>query len=182
MPSLPHWWGTWCSFKSLEAQRLAPVRGFWGFPGDSVVKNLSAMQETRAGMQETWAGSLGWEDSPGGGHGNPLQYSCLENSVDRGAWQGTVHGIAQSRTQLKWLSSSRVFPTAQGAQLGPRVWLTTVLLAPGQGQSPPVMLNSVWPFDWVTPIFDQAWHWVSVRMFLDELDIQTGRLKADFIP
>ena len=31
--------------------------------------------------------SLGWEDSPGGGHGNPLQYSCLENPMDRGAWQ-----------------------------------------------------------------------------------------------
>ena len=38
--------------------------------------------------------SLGQEDSPGGGHGNPLQYSCLEKSVDRGAWQATVHGVA----------------------------------------------------------------------------------------
>ena len=33
--------------------------------------------------------------SPGGGHGNPLQYSCLENPVDRGAWQGTVHGVTK---------------------------------------------------------------------------------------
>ena len=33
--------------------------------------------------------------SPGGGHGNPLQYSCLENSVDRGAWGATVHGVAK---------------------------------------------------------------------------------------
>ena len=38
--------------------------------------------------------------SPGGGHGNPLQYSCLENPMDRGAWQATVHGVAKSRTQL----------------------------------------------------------------------------------
>ena len=38
--------------------------------------------------------------SPGGGHGNPLQYSCLENPMDRGAWWATVHGVAQSRTQL----------------------------------------------------------------------------------
>ena len=38
--------------------------------------------------------------SPGGGHGNPLQYSCLENSMDRGAWQATVHGVAKSRTLL----------------------------------------------------------------------------------
>ena len=40
---------------------------------------------------------------PGGGHGNPLQHSCLENSMDRGAWQVTVHGVAKSRTQLKRL-------------------------------------------------------------------------------
>ena len=35
--------------------------------------------------------------SPGGGHGNPLQYSCLENPVDRGAWQAIVHGVTYSR-------------------------------------------------------------------------------------
>ena len=38
--------------------------------------------------------------SPGGGHGNPLQYSCLENPIDRGAWQATVHGLAKSWTRL----------------------------------------------------------------------------------
>ena len=38
--------------------------------------------------------------SPGEGNGNPLQYSCLENSVDGGAWWATVHGVAKSRTQL----------------------------------------------------------------------------------
>ena len=38
--------------------------------------------------------------SPAGGNGNPLQYSCLENSMDRGAWQGTVHGVTQSQTRL----------------------------------------------------------------------------------
>ena len=38
--------------------------------------------------------------SPGGGHGNPLQYSCLENPMDRGAWWATVHGVAQSQTRL----------------------------------------------------------------------------------
>ena len=36
--------------------------------------------------------------SPGGGHGNPLQYSCLENPTDRGAWWAIVHGIAKSQT------------------------------------------------------------------------------------
>ena len=38
--------------------------------------------------------------SSGEGNGNPLQYSCLENLMDRGAWQATVHGIARSQTQL----------------------------------------------------------------------------------
>ena len=38
--------------------------------------------------------------SPGGGHSNPLQYSCLENPMDRGAWQATVHGVAESDTIL----------------------------------------------------------------------------------
>ena len=38
--------------------------------------------------------------SPEEGNGNPLQYSCLENSMDRGAWWATVHGVAKSRTQL----------------------------------------------------------------------------------
>ena len=42
---------------------------------------------------------------PGGGHGNPLQYSCLENPMDRGAGQATVHGVAKSETLLKRLSS-----------------------------------------------------------------------------
>jgi len=39
--------------------------------------------------------------SPGGGHGNPFQYSCLENYMDRGAWWATVHGATKSQTQLK---------------------------------------------------------------------------------
>ena len=38
---------------------------------------------------------------PGGGHGNPLQYSCLENLMDRGAWWGTVHEVTQSRRMLR---------------------------------------------------------------------------------
>ena len=38
--------------------------------------------------------------SPGGGNGNPLQYSCLENPTDRGAWRATVHRVTEGRTQL----------------------------------------------------------------------------------
>ena len=44
--------------------------------------------------------------SPGEGNGNPLQYSCLENPRDRGAWRAAVYGVAQSQTRLKRLSSS----------------------------------------------------------------------------
>ena len=54
-----------------------------------MVMNLPAMQETRLG-------TLGWEDPPGEGSGNSLQYSCLENSMDRGAWQAIVLGDAES--------------------------------------------------------------------------------------
>ena len=39
--------------------------------------------------------------STGGGHGNPLQYFCLENPMNRGAWQATLHRVSESRTQLK---------------------------------------------------------------------------------
>ena len=44
--------------------------------------------------------SPGLGRSPGEGNGNPLQYYCLENPMDRGAWQATVHGVAKSRTRL----------------------------------------------------------------------------------
>ena len=54
------------------------------------------------------AGSVsGLGRSPGGGHGNPLQYPCLENPVDRGAWWATVHRIAKSRTRLSYFTLSR---------------------------------------------------------------------------
>ena len=60
------------------------------------------------------AGSIcGSGKSPGGGHGNPLQYSCLKNSMDRGAWRATVHRVTQSWTQLKWLSMHSCRPLLQ---------------------------------------------------------------------
>ena len=48
--------------------------------------------------------SLSREGSPGEGNGNPLQYSCLETPMDRGAWQALVHRVTKSQTQLKELS------------------------------------------------------------------------------
>ena len=47
--------------------------------------------------------------SPGGGHGNPLPYSCLENPMDRGAWWATVHRVTESQTWLKLLSLHTLF-------------------------------------------------------------------------
>ena len=62
-----------------------------GFPDGSAVKNLPANARD--------VGSVpGWGRSPGEGNGNPLQYSCLGNSMDREAWWATVHGVAKSRT------------------------------------------------------------------------------------
>ena len=49
-------------------------------------------------VQETWVGSLGWEDPLEKDNGNSLQYSCLGNAMDRGVWWVTVHGVAKSQT------------------------------------------------------------------------------------
>ena len=66
------------------------------------VKTLSAIQETEFR-------SLGQEESPGEGNGNPLQHSCLEKPTNRGAWQATVHGVAKSWTQTEQLTLSLYF-------------------------------------------------------------------------
>ena len=70
-----------------------------GFPGGPVVKNPPC----NAGDVSSIPGS---RRSPEEGNGYPLQYSRLENPMDRGAWWATVHGAAQGRTGLKRLSSS----------------------------------------------------------------------------
>ena len=62
-----------------------------GFPGGSVVKNLSA-NTGQAGLIP------GLGRSPGEGNGNPLQDSCLENSMDRGAWRARVHRVTKNWT------------------------------------------------------------------------------------
>ena len=65
------------------------------------VKNLPA-----SAGDKTDQGSIpGSGRSPGGGHGNTLQHSCLENPRDRGAWQAVAHGVTKSQTRLKRLST-----------------------------------------------------------------------------
>ena len=67
-----------------------------------VVKNLPANARD---IRDTGSGSIpGLGRPPGGGHGNPLQHSCLENPTDRGAWWATVHGVPKSWTRLEQLS------------------------------------------------------------------------------
>ena len=68
-----------------------------GFPGDLVVKNLPA---NAGDAGET--GSISWLGrAPGGGNGNPLQYSCQENPLARGAWWATVHEVTKSQTRFR---------------------------------------------------------------------------------
>ena len=94
----PAVWETWVPSLGWEDSpgggRGNPLQYSWASLVAQMVKNPPA-------VQETWVQSLGWEDSfPGEGNGYPLQYSCLENSMDRGAWWATVHGVSMSQTQL----------------------------------------------------------------------------------
>ena len=78
-----------CIFPWRRDRLPTPV--FLGFPGDSDDKESSC----NAGD----LGSIpGLGRSPRAGNGNPLQYSCLENEIDRGAWQATAHGVTKSQT------------------------------------------------------------------------------------
>ena len=79
-------WHSGLGIGLLEALQLAVV-----------VKNPPA----NAGDVREEGSTPGSGRSPGGGHGNPLQYSCLENPKDRGAWQARVHRLANSWTRLK---------------------------------------------------------------------------------
>ena len=99
---------------------LADFTSLWlGFPGSSVGKESAC----NAGDP----GSIpGWGRSPGEGNGNPLQYSCLENPTDRGAWQATVWGHRESDTteSLDHLVAGHIVvelksPLHAGCQLGP---------------------------------------------------------------
>ena len=79
-----------------------------GIIGPSLV--VQVVQNPPANAEDVRDAGLipGLGRSPGGGHGNPLRYSCLENPMDRGARQVTVHGAAKSWTQLKWLNTQHM--------------------------------------------------------------------------
>ena len=75
----------------------------WKIPWTEEPGRLQSMGSLRVG--HNWVTSLSLS-CIGEGNGNPLQCSCLENPRDGGAWWAAIYGVAQSRTQLKWLSSS----------------------------------------------------------------------------
>ena len=94
------------------------------------------------------AGSVpGWGRSTGGGHGNPLQYSCLENPMVRGAWWATVHEGAKSQTRLKQFSthipSYSLYKTGASSSQreGRQTWLQCHRCSPSHGH-----MMSLWSF------------------------------------
>ena len=81
-----------------------PSFSFWALPRSytqcpGIFRDSSATSKV---LTRTWFTYI-W--IPGGGHGNPLQYSCLDNPIDRGASRATVQGVTKSQTWLKWLST-----------------------------------------------------------------------------
>ena len=97
------------SHSSAVTRPCSEPRSFLVVPGSMrasqvalVVKNPPA----NAGDTRDMGLLPGSGGSPREGNGNPLQYSCLENPMDRGAWWATVHGVTESRTRLERLSSS----------------------------------------------------------------------------
>ena len=107
--------------KSLHGVVNGKIPFFYIFPGGTSGKEPACQcrrHETQVwsmGQEEgmathscilhSWHQTQVWSSS-GGGHGNPLQYSCLENPMDRGAWQATFHGVTKSWTWLKQIHSS----------------------------------------------------------------------------
>ena len=81
--------------------RLHEVLPRWCFPGGASGKEPTCQYRRR--KRCSLIPELG--RYPGGGHSNPLQYSCLENPMDKGAWQATVHRVAKSWTPLKRLTT-----------------------------------------------------------------------------
>ena len=99
-----------------------------------VLVKLGLLLKTQA--MRVW--SLGGEDSPGEGNGNPRQYSCMDNPMDGGTWWATVQGVAKSQRQLKRLSRHH---RRYHREMDPRLWF--------HGNSPNILQR-------VPPTFSQC--------------------------
>ena len=84
-----------------------PIPSLWVVPVHQPQASSIAHQTWTGNSFHTWYFTC-WR-SPGGGYRNPLQYSCLGNPMDRGAWWATVHKVAKSWTQLKRLSKTHIY-------------------------------------------------------------------------
>ena len=108
----------WTALLNKGEWNLKNSKRIRGFPGGSAVKNPYA----NTGASGSIPGS---RRSPGEGNGNPLQYSCLGNPMERGAWLPTIHGVAKSQTQLN-------------------DWTTTTKTIREGDRKKPVLLSTVW--------------------------------------
>ena len=100
---------------------------------------------------------LGLGRSPVEGNGKPLQYSCLENPMDEGAWWAAICGVSQSRTRLKQLSSSSIIPWR-------RKWQTTPVFLPGRSHGQWSLVGcSLWGCkesdmtEWLSTLYIWSW-------------------------
>ena len=126
-------------------------------------------------MQETQETGLipGWGRSPGGGNGNSLQCSCLENPRDGRAWWAAIYGAAWSRTLLKRLSSliwllhvATINHIYQGEKGSPRIleWVAYPIVSSLPGSPIPGILQAR-TLEWVAISFSNAWKWkVKVKL------------------
>ena len=95
-------WYFFFFFELWLSQGVCPVVGLLDYMVETGATCGSVGKESACNAGD--AGSIpGWGRCPGGGHGNPLQYPCLENPTDRGAWRAAVHRVTKSRTRLKQL-------------------------------------------------------------------------------
>ena len=112
--------GAWQSMGSQWAGHNWAIRhthkGGKGFPGGSLGKELACNVGDAGLIAESGR-------SPGAGHGNPLQYSCLENPVDRGAWRATVHSVTESDTT----EATEYTHKGEGGHRGYNGWMASTI-------------------------------------------------------
>ena len=113
-PSIPGWQSR--VVKEQDRRKLTLAQGF---PDGASAKEPTCQCRKH---KRSLGLILGSRRSPGRGHGKPLQYSCLENSMDRGAWWAPVHRVAQSWTRLKWLSVSLLLTLWDRATVLVHIW------------------------------------------------------------
>ena len=95
----------------------------------------------------------------GEGNGNPLQCSCLENPRDGGAWWAAIYGVAQSQTQLKWLSSS--------SSMDMSIPISQVITSSSSHLYPPPLAEFLWILGSASPLLkEQKAIWIFIRIAL----------------